>query len=268
MRPTLLALLLVLLATAPSRPAGAAIDLRRVDTSLVGLPFGGDADAVAGWVKERLERLYAPRLKSAVDDNERAKLRAQLDREVFDFRSRLVAFDGRRTGFEVSAIAGEFMAGTDEGLLVHKDAEGDHYFFLIGGKFWKYGRMLPADGPFADRIAAQAKRVGKPESVDSTRDGSGEPAPVRATWSDERLRVRLWNRRLLYGYDLLLVDFRPLADGIEGLRGGRTADGDGPSLEPDLESYLLGEGEDEEAKLRDEAQRRRDKDPAPPPPRR
>ena len=261
MRAVILASLFVVIplaAVAPT-PAHAALELRRIDSSLVDLPFGRDIDAVSSWVRERLERLYAPRIKAAVDDNERAKRRAQLDREVFDFQSRLIAFDGRRTGYEVSAVAGEFMAGTDESMLVLKDPDGDHFFFFVNGRMWKYARMLPTQNPFPDRIAEQASRLKKPDQVETARDASGTPTAVRAVWNDDTLRLRLWNRRLLYGFDLMVIEYRPLADKIEELRGGREVGKVAPTLEPDLNGFLLDDGEDEEEMLRKKAAEARKK---------
>lgn len=253
MRIPILALLLLLVATALPSAASAAVDLRRVDSSLVDLPFGGGVDDVATWVKSRLERVYAPRIKAAVDDNDRARLRAQLEREVFEFRSALIAFDGRRTGYEVSPVAGEFMVGSDESMLVLKDRGGDHFFFFIGGRLWKYGRLLTTENPFADRLASQAHRLGAPERVETSR-GRGETAtPIKAVWSDDRLELRLWNRRLLYGYDVMFIDFRALSDRIAELRGGRQATGGAHGVDPDLEGFLLDDDEDEEERLRERA---------------
>ncbi|PIE19401.1 MAG: hypothetical protein CSA66_02375 [Proteobacteria bacterium] len=244
-------LLVVLLLGMMPKDAQAALDLRRVDTFLAELPYGGDIDAVARWLQKRLEQRYAPKIKAALDDNERAKLRAQLDREVFDFRSRVIVFDGRRTGYEVSPIAGEFLVGSNESLAVYRERQGDLYFFFINGRLWKFGRADRPDSPFADRIATHSRRLGKPDRVVNSHDARGrEVAPVKAAWQDDRVTVRLWNRRLLYGYDVLFVQHRPIADRIDELRGGRAASDQHGGVDPDLESFLLGEGEDEEDELR------------------
>lgn len=253
MRIPILALLLLMVATALPSAASAAVDLRRVDSSLVDLPFGGGVDDVATWVKHRLERVYAPRIKAAVDDNDRARLRAQLEREVFEFRSAIIAFDGRRTGYEVSPVAGEFMVGSDESMLVLRDRGGDHFFFFIDGKLWKYGRLLTTENPFADRIASQAHRLGPPERVETTSDRGAAATPTKAIWSDDRLELRLWNRRLLYGYDVMFIDFRAIADRIADLRGGRQATGATHGIDPDLEGFLLDDEQDEEEQLRRDA---------------
>jgi len=247
--PILIALVSVLVGGSLDA-ASATVDLRRVDSSLVDLPFGGSVEQVVGWVKDRLSRDFAPRIKAAVDDNERARLRAQLDREIFEFRQQMVTFDGRRTGYEVSPVAGEFMVGSDERLAVLRDGLGDHFFFFIGDRFWKYGRLLRPDNPFADRIAAQARRMGAPVTVDTVAERGQEPAPVRATWRGDRLELRLWNRRLLYGYDVMFLDYRPIADRIDDLRGGRVAEDHRLRVDPALEDFLLDDDEDEEEFLR------------------
>lgn len=236
--------------------ASAAIDLRRVDSSIADLPFGGSLDQVVKWVRTRLEGEYAPRLKLAVDDNERARLRAQLDREVFEVRAQMAVFDGRRTGYEVSPVAGEFMTGSNEAMAILHSAEGDHYFFFINGRFWKYGRLLRASAPFADRVAAEARMIGKATSVENTTDRHGETSPIKGTWTDEKLRVRLWNRRLLYGYDVMFIEYRPIADKITALRDGREVEPAGRGVDPDLDGFLLNAGEDEEAELRRDAKDR------------
>jgi hypothetical protein len=238
----------LLLVVSAAGVSHAQIDLRRIGADVTDLPFGKDADAVTRWVGERLKRSYAARIAASVDRSERGKLEAQRDRELQEFRAGLVSFDGARTGYEVSLVAGEFGVGTRESMLRWSDGAGDHFFFFVDDALWKYALSQPPATPFPNRLAELAKALGKPASVDSERVAGDTLEPVHATWQDGRSRVRLVNRRVIYGQDLLIVEDRPRSDQVAELRAKSGA----PDVEKrvdDLDRFLLDPDEDEESEL-------------------
>jgi len=50
-----------------------------------------------------------------------------------------------------------------------------------------------------------------------------------------------------------VIEYRPLSDKIDELRGGRSIGSVAPAVDPDLQSFLLSDGEDEEDALRKKA---------------
>ncbi|MFT7582120.1 MAG: hypothetical protein ACI9MR_003802 [Myxococcota bacterium] len=224
--------------------AQAAIDLRRIAPEVAELPFGEGIGGVTKWVQKRIERTYAPAIKAALDNDGRAKLRAQRDREVFEFRDGLIRFDGKRTGFEVSLVAGEYGVGSKETMLRFREHDSDHYFFFADGKFWKYARALAPEAPFANLVAKTSRDFGKPSRVDSAKaDPDADARPIKAVWSSNDYTVRVADRRTVYGQDLLVVIDRRAGAGVAAARSPGAAVRTRPGLDPDLEQFLLKDGE-------------------------
>lgn len=217
-----------------------SLRLRRVDPALESLPFGGDVDKVVGWARERLEARYGPRMKSALDQRERGRFQQQMEEELEALVSRLVHFDGRRTGYEVSIVQGEFAAGAEESLLLFREGDLEHYFFFTRGVFYKYARPLKAPeggGTFDDRLSNFTSDQG--EAVETVRAGDPMMGPIKeATWQDELHQLRLRDRRLLFRSDVIYVEGRAQLPDLHKNRGEGAKGGNDPAIDPDLEDFL------------------------------
>lgn len=226
-------------ATAPasrsSDPQSSHLRLRLVDPSLESLPFGKGVEEVTAWVRGRLEATYGPRMKGALSAHQRDVVREQMERELVAFATSRVIFDGSRTGFEVSVVANEFVAGAEESLLLFREQGLEHYFFFSHDKFWKYARPLPDDIAFNERLAVETKDQGRPDSV---LRGADKATVTQAVWSDKDRRLRIQDARSLYRADLLVVEDRAVADKIELIRGGRKPAKIGGDVDPDLDDFL------------------------------
>lgn len=210
----------------------ATLNLKLIDPFAESLPLGSDTETIFQWLRVRLDGVYGPRIKAALDANERSELRVQLSREMEALRSSVVRFDGNRTGFEVSVVAGEFAPGTGEGLLIYREGKEVHYLFLIQGRLWKYARPLPATEPFEQRVRKIETDAGQATRSDG---GGGRPD---AAWTGLTTRLRLADRRVLYEADLLVVEDRDIADRIVELRGGKSPITGQEDLDPELEEFL------------------------------
>lgn len=227
----------------PAAPAERVLRLDLVAPELTTLPFDGDLDTALVWVRQRLDAVYGPRIKAALDTRERSRLRHAMADELRTLRDGLVSFDGSRTGYEVSIVAGEFVPGAEEQILLYREGQIDHYLFFSHGKLWKYARPLAAREPFPQRLATFLADQG--EATEQTLGESDEDGVTAARWQGRRHILRLQDRRLLYSADLLVVEARAIADHIAELRGGRTADTAGGAVDPDLEDFLEAGGDDE-----------------------
>lgn len=245
MRALLIALLSVsFLSTAPG-----TAEARKPDPAVSALPFGGDLRAVRGYIKKRFLSTYAGRIAKAVEVAERTKLRAERDRRTSDIMAGYVAFDGTTTGYEVSLLSSEFVSGTAESLLKYSHTDGDHFFFFLDGKLWKYGFAERAGEAFQDKIAALNGRFGKPEVTEEKRLPSGDDTASKVRWQHDRITVRLEDHRVLYGNDLMVVEHRPVADNIKKLRKGKTPVVRKIGVRDELSDFLVDDDEDEELQL-------------------
>ena len=217
-------------------------DVRVLETALGELPFGAGVERLTKWIGKRLDRTWGPRIVKAVDDHERAELRAAQDKELADVTGNEVVFDGRRTGWESSIIADEFAAGTSESAYVWRDGELAHFFFMHEGKLWKYARRLEdGAGPFAARLADYEAKLGAPVTVDKESDGEGGHRPVCATWRGASYDIKAFSRRMLYGGDLFIIQDRAAAATIATLRAkqGAKIETLGPPTGA-IDAFLLG----------------------------
>jgi len=217
--------------------AQAAVDLRSIDPELATLPFGKDIAAIELWVGKRLDRAAAGGLARAVDVKERARLRADRDRELEAMRLGEQVFDGRKTGLEFSIVAGEFGVGTGESLVQHKEGEETHYFFLRDGKVWKYLRVLSPAPTYLGRMASFQKALGEPSGLADESDGDGGRRLVSTTWRKGPHDLRLVNRRIIYGADVFVIEDQVIATELAEAR--KKAGQKGSSKDGSLDSYLL-----------------------------
>lgn len=209
--------------------------LRLVDPTLESLPFGKGVEDVTAWVRGRLDAVYGPRMKGALSAHQRDVVREELERELAAFAASRVIFDGARTGFEVSIVANEFVAGAEESLLLFREQGVEHYFFFSHDKLWKYARPLPDDIAFNERLAVETKDQGRPDSVLRSAD---QATVTQAVWSGKDRRLRIQDARALYRADLLVVEDRSVGDKIELIRGGRKPAKVGEGVDPDLDDFL------------------------------
>lgn len=237
------ALVLVLTGTAWAG-SGQTLSLRLVDQSLNTLPFGEDAKALQAWLEKRQQTLYAPKFNKAFDSHEKRMLRAELSKQIKDFTSSEIKFEGQRTGFETSVISGEFAVGSGESLLVYRDNAGTHFFFFSEGKLFKYARPLGKEVSFKERTATFARDLG----VGPTKQTQAL-ADVEARWDGMNVNVRIVDRRAVYHTDLLIVEHPTMASKVAALRqnqGNKFAD-----VDPDLADILGTDDDVEEADKKD-----------------
>ncbi len=224
---------------APAAARAAELRLGLLDAAYDKLPFGGDLDAVMTWVRARLDATYGPRLKAALDDAERMTLRKALDDELARVRQAVIPFEGGRSGLEASIVAGEFVDGAGESVLLFKDGEVTHYLFFTQGKLYKVARAFKPAEPFGERVAAWTRDFGTPELTAAT--AGTDPQPETATWTGQKLRLRLAELRRLYHGDQLVIEDVALATQVDARRGGKKP-GTARQMDPELEG-LLDDGE-------------------------
>lgn len=216
-----LVLALTLFATSLTPHAAAAVDVRIVDPQLASLPFGKGIDAIAAWLDKRIDKLWAARIARAADPRDRARLKAERDRELEQIREDEKIFDGRATGLEQSIVAGEFGVGTGESLFRWKEGDETHYFFMHEGRLWKYLRVLAPGPTYALRMAQFQRGLGEPVEMGDEADGEGGRRLILTLWQKGDMDIRLVNRRVVYGADVFVMEQRPVAKSLAERRKAR-----------------------------------------------
>ena len=108
-----------------------------------------------------------------------------------------VAFDGQKTGWDVSPISSEFTHGNREAMLVVSGKNSRDMYFFIQDKLWKWFRELTPDArsetaPEAT-LAALEQRFGPGKPQQERRGESNEVYPG-TSWTDGRTRVTALHR--------------------------------------------------------------------------
>src|SRR5687768_3234455 len=106
-----------------------------------GFKFGMSKDDVLKVLQKQLDERYEEKIKATTDMMIQDRLRKEKKDELARVNSSYVVFDGKRTGWDVSIVEGEFAHKTDESMLdrwENKDGKNQRrFFFFHDGKLWK-----------------------------------------------------------------------------------------------------------------------------------
>ncbi|MDH5673249.1 MAG: hypothetical protein OEZ06_13930 [Myxococcales bacterium] len=179
-------------ATAPDVDIDAA-----VRTALGELRWGMSKKELLSIFKARLRAEYDERIKRELDVVRQDAL-YQAARQKYDAIKRgFVIFDGAKTGWDVSPIAGEFRHKSHEAMLVVQAEGSRDYYFFINNRLWKWYRELnPAAHAGADfqSVAEAMQGAFGPASVDDLARAEGSTPLPTAFWQNEQTRVSVLSR--------------------------------------------------------------------------
>jgi hypothetical protein len=132
--------------------------------------WGMNLDEVAAVVQQRIEAAYADRIeKSNNDPNKQDRVRKEMRAEIVNIKKNYLAFEGQKSGYDVSIIDQEFAQGVNESLLLAKEESSTRYFFFAHDKLYKMfiafdKEMLQGRG-FSEFGAMMQGRFGKAREV-------------------------------------------------------------------------------------------------------
>jgi hypothetical protein len=137
--------------------------------------WGMTPDEVTGKIQDRVRASYDDKLKKTANDPSRHdRLRKEMVSEVDKVKTKIIKFDGTKTGYDVSIIDQEFVHSTGESMLVAKEETATRYFFfkndrlykmfiafdkeiLQGKSFREFGNLMQARFGKAKEVTAQEK---------------------------------------------------------------------------------------------------------------
>jgi hypothetical protein len=170
-----------------------------IEASLDGLQWGMTKPALLALLKQRIRVDFEKQIKAERDIVRQDALYQEAQQRYLSIRSGFVAFDGRKTGWDVSPLVDEFRHGSGESLLVVDDEQAREHYFFINGRLWKWYRELKPgawDGAGADydRMAARLRSAfGAAKPQQQRRNEAGTPL-TGAVFEDERSSVTLLKR--------------------------------------------------------------------------
>jgi hypothetical protein len=106
-----------------------------------GFKFGMSKDDVIAVLQKQIDERYEDKIKATTDIAAQDRLRKDKKVELSRVASTYVAFDGHKTGWDVSIIENEFAHNTGESMMERWENEGGknnrRFFFFKDGKLWK-----------------------------------------------------------------------------------------------------------------------------------
>ena len=211
-------------APAKSKPAPpkkqvvvSADNKKKLAEKLGGFKFGMSKDDVLAAIGKQLDQKYDEKIKGTTDVVQQDRFRKDKRGELDTVKNSFVAFDGKKTGWDVSIVEDEFVHHTEESMLERwENSNGRNerrFFFFFGGKLWKMFisldvSMLPADKKNFDEF--QKVMVGQ--------YGDGDVSPGSLGWHTDDFDVRAVDKLKTYDALGLIIEDNKVRKDVDALR--------------------------------------------------
>jgi hypothetical protein len=95
-------------------------------------------EEITAKVQDHVRASFDERLKKTLNDpTKQDRVRKEMAAEVERVKTKLIKFDGQKTGYDVSIVDQEFLHGTGESMLVTKEELNTRYFFFADDRLYK-----------------------------------------------------------------------------------------------------------------------------------
>lgn len=179
--------------------------------------FGMSKEDVVGIVGKELDVKYKTKLESTTDVYAQDKLRKERKSELARFASSWTAFDGKRTGWDVSLVESEFAHNTGEAMLVlweNQDGKNQRrFFFFSEGQLYKMFISLDTSA-----WPEETRNFDTFRGSMEGRYGNGDVEDNRITWRAGDFEVRALDKLKTYSALCLTIYNPSVAKALEGKR--------------------------------------------------
>jgi hypothetical protein len=212
------------------------------------LKWGASRDEVLGKFVAQIQEKYRPQLAKATGAIEEDRIRAKMREEIARLKDSVVDFNGRKTGWDVSFLKGEFTHHNAESLFVVKDETSQNYYFFIQGRLWKWYKAFNADvfkGKSFDQFAEAIQgRYGRARATEGeVMPGAGKQRWLE--WQNAGTRLRAVDNNQFYGFYCLVFESKDTLARLAELRTHQGRDqGDSNAL---VDSVTGGDDEEADA---------------------
>jgi flagellin-like hook-associated protein FlgL len=201
--------------------AKAAPQSAEIDKSMGELKWGQPREEVYAHFENQIKEKYKPLISKARNAMDEDKQRAAQKDELAKLKNSVVEFSGKKTGWDVSFLKGEFTHHNGESMFVVSDGNSENYYFFIQNKLWKWYKAFKAEAfegksfeqfgqAIESRYGKGAKREG--EAV----HGGGKQSWLE--WQDSDTRLRAVDESQFYGFYCLVFEDKATLNKLGQLR--------------------------------------------------
>ncbi|MFT3922840.1 MAG: hypothetical protein QM778_09915 [Myxococcales bacterium] len=185
------------------------------------LHWGMTRDEVLNTFVQQIKDKYRPLIAKASGALEEDKLRNKAREELSKIKSSIVDFNGKKTGWDVSFLKGEFSQGNNESMFVVNDDSSQNYYFFINNKLWKWYKAFNStafQGKSFDAFASAVQgRYGKAVV-------KGEGKAKYLAWQDQSSSLRAVDNNQFYGFYCLVFESKDTLARLSDLRPNKASD--------------------------------------------
>ena len=154
-------------ATEKAAPSASAAELDKLKGDY---KWGMSPDDVIAKVQDRLRASYEEKLKKTAHDPTRHdRIRKEMHSEAEKVKSKVIKFDGEKSGYDVSIIDQEFVHNAEESMLAAKEDTATRYFFFKNNGLYKmfiaFDKEILQGKSFRDFGKLMQARFGKAREV-------------------------------------------------------------------------------------------------------
>jgi hypothetical protein len=205
--------------------------------------WGMAPDDVTTKIQDRVRASYEDKLKGTANDPSRHdRLRKEMASEVDKVKTKIIKFDGQKSGYDVSIIDQEFVHNAGESMLVAKEETSTRYFFFKNDRLYKmfiaFDKEILQGKSFREFGQLMQHRFGKAREV-TTEEKTKAGVKVKLdhfVWgSKSGDMLRLVDRSEFYDVYCLVIYDGNVAKEQEALRATRRT---GPVMDNLVEAVL------------------------------
>jgi hypothetical protein len=192
--------------------------------------WGLTLDQVLATLEKQIGARYTEELTKLNDVYRRQQIQKDIKSEVAVVKRSYTAFDGQKTGWDVSIIEGEFAHKTDESMAMYHEQDAAakkdqrRFFFFHDGKLWKMFiafDMTPfKDKTFDDFTKIMEARYGRGAPVMKA-GPDGKPRLVAVEWRAGGTTLRAVDLLKFYGNFCLVLSDDTVAKVVMDKRAAR-----------------------------------------------
>ena len=183
-------------------PPPSAANKKKLAELLNGFKFGMAKDEVIAELGKKIEASYEERIKATTDMATQDRLRTERKKELARIKASYIAFEGKRTGWDVSIVEEEFAHNTGESMIERWENQGGknqrRFFFFHEGKLYKMFVSLDVS-----ILPEDKKNFETFKGVMQGQYGPGDVEADRITWRTGEFDVRAVDK--LKSYDTLAL---------------------------------------------------------------
>jgi hypothetical protein len=186
-------------------------------TLMAGFKFGMTKDEVIAQLGKSLDEKYQEQLKQTQDVAAQDRIRQDRKAEIARISQSYIAFDAKKTGWDVSIVEDEFAHNTNESMIERWENEGGknqrRFFFFYDGKLWKMFVSLDVSILPEDKQNFETFRA-----VMEQKYGAGDVDVGLITWHTPEFDARAVDKLKTYGALGLAIQDNSRVNDVMALR--------------------------------------------------